>query len=96
MDVGGKECGAAVWGEVMSAISSIREALPIVGRTILEITTDDWDEVKAKYPDISERQSRIYLHFDDGSTASFCIGEGDKAFSYDGFPDGHPFIEGAD
>jgi hypothetical protein len=76
----------------MSTVSSIRDALPITGRTIVEITTDDWDEIKEKYPHIEERQSRIYLHFDDGSTASFCIGEGDKAFSYDNFPDGHPFL----
>lgn len=80
----------------MSAVSSIREALPITGRTIVEVTTDDWSEVQKKYPDIKERQSRIYLHFDDGSTASFRIGGGDNGFSYNRYPDGHPFIEGAD
>lgn len=79
----------------MSVVSSIREALPIIGRTILEITTDDWEEVRAKYPCIENRQSRIYLHFDDGTTASFVIGNGDLCFSYDGFPDEHPF-SGAD
>ena len=38
----------------------------------------------------------IYLHLDDGSTVSFVIGEGDKAFSYDGFNDKHPFMEEED
>lgn len=79
----------------MSTVSSIREALPIIGRTVLEITTDDWKEVQAKYPHIESRQSRIYLHFDDFTTVSFVIGEGDLCFSYDGFPEDHPF-QGAD
>ena len=79
----------------MSTVSSIREALPIVGRTILEITTDDWEEVRVRYPHVENRQSRIYLHLDDGTTASFAIGDGDLAFSYDGYTEDHPF-SGAD
>jgi hypothetical protein len=77
-------------------LSSIRDALPITGRTILEVTCTDWEEVVARYPNPDDRKSRIYLHFDDGSTASFVVGEGDLAFSYDGYAEDHPFEQDAD
>lgn len=80
-------------GVDVAIVGSIREALPITGRTILEVTCTDWDETVTQYPDPKDRISRVYLHFDDGSTASFVIGQGNLAFSYDGFPDGHPFEE---
>ncbi len=80
----------------MSSVASIREALPITGRKIIEITCTDHEEVVEMYPNPADRRSRIYLHFDDGSTASFVIGEGDLAFSYDGFPDDHPFSAGGE
>jgi hypothetical protein len=71
----------------VAAVTSIREALPITGRRIVEITTTDFE------PGMEE--SRVYLHLDDGSTVSFAIGDGNLGFSYDGFPDGHPFLEDA-
>jgi hypothetical protein len=74
-----------------NSVQSIREALPVTGRIILEVTATDWEDVVAEQPDPATRISRIYLHFDDGSTASFAVGDGDLAFSYDNFPDGHPF-----
>lgn len=75
----------------MNTVETIREALPITGRLIVEITTDDWDDVVSKYPNPADRISRVYLHLDNGSTASFVIGEGRLAFSYDGFDPEHPF-----
>lgn len=77
----------------MLTVETIREGLPITGRKIVDLTTDDWDEVVAKYSNPSDRISRCYLHFEDGSTASFVIGDGDLAFSYDGFPEDHPFSQ---
>ena len=56
---------------------SIREALPVVGRTILEVTCDDWDEVKAKQPNHEFRVSQVYLHLDDGSTIALTVGNWD-------------------
>lgn len=69
----------------MASVDSIREALPLIGRTVLEITSDDFD------PSHKVDVSRIYLHFDDGSTASFPVGENELAFSFDGYPEDHPF-----
>lgn len=77
-------------------VETIREALPITGRTIVDITTDDWDDVCAEFPDPEDRISRVYVHLDDGSTCSFVIGDGNLAFSFDGYPEDHPFSESAE
>lgn len=77
----------------MAEVATIREALPVIGRMVVEITCDDHDEIAEKFPNPADRISRIYLHFDDGSTASFVVGEGDLAFCFDGYPEGHPFTE---
>lgn len=63
---------------------TIREALPIAGKKILEVTCDDWDEVKADQPDPDSRVSKIYLHLDDGSTVGFFVTQ-DRGFTYDGY-----------
>jgi hypothetical protein len=73
------------------SIKSIRDALPIVGRTILEVTCTDHAEDVANYPNPADRKSRIFLHLDDGSTASFVVGQDELAFSYDGYAEDHPF-----
>jgi hypothetical protein len=78
------------------SVDSIREALPITGRTILEVTCTDHAEDILKYPNPDERKGRIFLHLDDGSTASFVVGEGDLGFSYDGYPENHPFVQDSD
>lgn len=61
---------------------SIREALPIIGKRVVEVTCDDWDDIVAAEPDPELRVSKIYVHFDDGSTLAFELGSG---FHYDGF-----------
>jgi hypothetical protein len=68
---------------------TIREALPIVGKKIVEITADDWDDVVAEQPDVETRVSQIYLHLDDGSTVGFFVTE-HRGFTYDGYKEGEP------
>jgi hypothetical protein len=52
----------------------IRDFLgPLIGKTILDVTTDDWDEVCAEYPNPEDRESNVYLHLSDGTTAAFRV-----------------------
>lgn len=51
---------------------NVREVLaPLIGRVLIEVTQDDWEDVCRDHPDPEERESRIYLHFDDGTTLAF-------------------------
>jgi hypothetical protein len=66
---------------------SIREALPIVGKRVVEVTCDDWEEVCEQHPEPEERASNVYVHFDDGSTLTIVLTPEtpSSGFSYDGF-----------
>jgi hypothetical protein len=66
------------------AYDSIREALPITGRQVADVTCDDWEDVCAEYPRPEDRVTRVYVHFDDGSTLTFHTTEA-LEFAYDGY-----------
>lgn len=67
---------------------SIREALPIVGKKVVEVTCSDHGEPL----DCCDREAiedfsglgHIYLHFDDGSTATFHVIDDRLGFHYEG------------
>jgi hypothetical protein len=66
---------------------SIREALPITGKSVVDVTCDDWSDVCAEFPEPADRITHVYVHFSDGSTLSFLTSEA-IGFSYDDYPDG--------
>lgn len=56
------------------SVDNIRELLGgLVGKSIIEVTQDDWDEVCAEYPVPEERESCVYLHLSDGTTLAICV-----------------------
>lgn len=74
----------------MASVATIRDALPVIGRTILGITQDDFEG-----PIPPDQLTSVYLHLDDGSTITMQVSQ-EVGFSYDGYPDGHPFEAGDD
>lgn len=64
------------------ASDDIRDFLGgLIGKTILDVTTDDWDEVCEEYPNPADRESFVYLHLSDGTTAAFAT-LGNAGFCY--------------
>ena len=61
---------------------SIRDALPVAGKRVVEVTCDDWEEVKERFPNLADRVSQVYLHFDDGSTLGIFVTQ-ERGFTYD-------------
>lgn len=70
----------------MIEYASIRDALPITGKRVVEVTCGDWGEAAAASPNLEDRVSTVYLHFDDGSTLTFFVTE-QRGFCYDGHKD---------
>src|SRR4051812_47302817 len=62
---------------------TIREALPIVGRRVIEVTCEDWDDLCREQPNVEQRVTPVYVHFDDGSTLTFVTNQR-SGFWYDG------------
>lgn len=65
---------------------SIRDALPITGKRVVEVTCEDWEDVCARYSNPEDRVSEVYVHFEDGSTLTFLVTE-ERGFRYDGYPE---------
>ena len=63
---------------------NIREALPITGKTIADVTCDDWEDIVREQPDPKTRRSMVYLHFTDGATLGFSVTQ-DHGFHFDGY-----------
>lgn len=67
--------------------NTIREALPIAGKTVIEVTCDEQGDPCCEH---CPGFSHIYLHFDDFSTLTLHCRAGDNGsevgFHYDGHP----------
>lgn len=71
----------------MESFGTIRDALPVSGKAVVDVTCDDWEEICREYPNPEDREvTKVYVHFDDGSTLTFHCSE-NVGFLYDGHPE---------
>lgn len=66
---------------------SVREALPIVGKTVVEITCDDKEDSCCN---ACPGFQHVYIHFDDFSTLTIHIRPGEPGVEVGFHYDGHP------